>query len=280
MRPSRAVLRAYLAGVGVGGRSVLRGRRCRLDRRRSSPRSLASTRSSTSRDRGRHIVNVDERVRRITTRSRSRCADRQVPWSSMLPLRIGSFTPAAPVVLAPMAGVTNAPFRTMCRTYAPDLVYVNEMVMATAVVYRNDKTLRMMTFGPDERPRSLQIYGSDPDMLGRAVHTLCEEGLVDHVDLNFGCPAAKVTRRGGGARRCPPSRGCCGRWFGAAVRAAAAIRRARHRQVPDGSLGRSAHRRRDRSDLRRRGHRTGSRSTPAPSSSTTPARRGGTRSAS
>jgi nifR3 family TIM-barrel protein len=117
----------------------------------------------------------------------------------MSPLRIGSFTPAAPVVLAPMAGVTNAPFRAMCREYAPDLVYVNEMVMATAVVYRNDKTLRMMTFGPDERPRSLQIYGSDPDMLGRAVRTVCDEGLVDHVDLNFGCPAAKVTRRGGGA---------------------------------------------------------------------------------
>jgi nifR3 family TIM-barrel protein len=117
----------------------------------------------------------------------------------MLPLRIGSFTPAAPVVLAPMAGVTNAPFRAMCRAYAPNLIYVNEMVMATAVVYGNDKTLRMMTFGPDERPRSLQIYGSDPEMLGRAVHTLCDEGRVDHVDLNFGCPAAKVTRRGGGA---------------------------------------------------------------------------------
>jgi nifR3 family TIM-barrel protein len=87
----------------------------------------------------------------------------------------------------------------MCRAYAPDLVYVNEMVMATAVVYGNDKTRRMMTFGPDERPRSLQMYGSDPDMLGRAVHQVCDEGLVDHVDLNFGCPAAKVTRRGGGA---------------------------------------------------------------------------------
>ena len=117
----------------------------------------------------------------------------------MLPLRIGSFTPSAPVVLAPMAGVTNAPFRAMCRGYAPDLVYVNEMVMATAVVYRNDKTLRMMTFGADEQPRSLQIYGSDPDMLGRAVQAVCDEGLADHIDLNFGCPAAKVTRRGGGA---------------------------------------------------------------------------------
>src|SRR5687767_9144543 len=56
--------------------------------------------------------------------------------SAMIPLRIGNFTPAAPVVLAPMAGVTNAAFRTMCRSYGPDLVYVNEMVMATAVVHR------------------------------------------------------------------------------------------------------------------------------------------------
>jgi nifR3 family TIM-barrel protein len=117
----------------------------------------------------------------------------------MLPLHIGDFTPAAPVVLAPMAGVTNRAFRAMCRSYAPDLVYVNEMVMSTAVVYSNDKTLRMMSFGADESPRSLQLYGSDPEMLGRAVHLVCDEGLVDHIDLNFGCPAAKVTRKGGGA---------------------------------------------------------------------------------
>ena len=116
-----------------------------------------------------------------------------------LALRIGGYQPAAPVVLAPMAGVTNAAFRAVCRSFAPDLVYVNEMVMATAVVYRNDKTSRMMTFAPDERPRSLQLYGSDPVMLGRAVNQLCDEGAVDHVDLNFGCPAAKVTRKGGGA---------------------------------------------------------------------------------
>ncbi len=119
--------------------------------------------------------------------------------SGMIPLRIGDFTPAAPVVLAPMAGVTNTAFRTMCRSYGPDLVYVNEMVMATAVVHRNPKTEQMMAFGPDESPRSLQLYGSDPDMLGRAVHSVCDEGRVDHVDLNFGCPAAKVTRKGGGA---------------------------------------------------------------------------------
>src|SRR3954454_23065774 len=98
-----------------------------------------------------------------------------------------------------MAGVTNAPFRTLCREFAPGLVYVNEMVMATAVVHGNAKTERMMTFGPDEQPRSLQIYGSDPVMLGEAIRKLCDADRVDHVDINFGCPAAKVTRKGGGA---------------------------------------------------------------------------------
>jgi nifR3 family TIM-barrel protein len=112
---------------------------------------------------------------------------------------IGRFQPAAPVVLAPMAGVTNAPFRALCRRFAPGLVYVNEMVMATPVVHGNAKTERMISFGVDEHPRSLQLYGSDPAMMGAAVHKLCDGGRVDHIDLNFGCPAAKVTRRGGGA---------------------------------------------------------------------------------
>ena len=114
-------------------------------------------------------------------------------------LRIGPLHPSAPVVLAPMAGVTNAPFRAMCRSFAPGLVYVNEMVMATAVVHGNAKTDRMMTFGPDEHPRSLQVYGSDPVMIGEAIRKLCDAERVDHIDINFGCPAAKVTRKGGGA---------------------------------------------------------------------------------
>ena len=117
----------------------------------------------------------------------------------MIAMQIGPLRPVAPVVLAPMAGVTNAPFRAMCRRFAPGLVYVNEMVMATAVVHGNAKTERMMTFAADETPRSLQIYGSDPVMLGEAIRLLCDAGKVDHVDLNFGCPAAKVTRKGGGA---------------------------------------------------------------------------------
>src|SRR6056297_930922 len=103
---------------------------------------------------------------------------------------IGDHELAAPVVLAPMAGVTNAPFRELCRRFAPGLVYVNEMAMATPVVDGNAKTHSMMTFGEDEHPRSMQLYGSDPEIMGRAVHLLCDAGRVDHVDLNFGCPAA------------------------------------------------------------------------------------------
>jgi nifR3 family TIM-barrel protein len=114
-------------------------------------------------------------------------------------LRLGEFVPDAPVVLAPMAGVTNAPFRALCRRFGPRLVYVNEMVMAAALVHGNAKTERMVTFDPEERPRSLQVYGADPAMMGRAVARICAAGIVDHVDLNFGCPASKVTRKGGGA---------------------------------------------------------------------------------
>ncbi|MEN9793177.1 MAG: tRNA-dihydrouridine synthase [Actinomycetota bacterium] len=116
-----------------------------------------------------------------------------------LPLRLGEREFPVPVVLAPMAGVTNAPFRTLCREEGPGLVYVSEMVMAAALVHGNDRTRRMVGFTPDEDFRSLQIYGSDPDFVGRAVRELCRGGLVDHIDMNFGCPATKVTRKGGGA---------------------------------------------------------------------------------
>jgi len=115
------------------------------------------------------------------------------------PLKIGNIELASPIVLAPMAGVTNAPFRTLCREFASGLMYVNEMVMATALVHGSAKTERMVTFAPDESPRSLQLYGSDPIMLARAVTKLCENDIVDHIDMNFGCPVAKVTRKGGGA---------------------------------------------------------------------------------
>jgi nifR3 family TIM-barrel protein len=118
---------------------------------------------------------------------------------TLRPLIIGNIALPAPVVLAPMAGVTNAPFRSLCREYAPGLLYVNEMVMATALVHGSAKTEKMVTFSPGESPRSLQLYGSDPAMLARAISHLGEADAVDHIDMNFGCPAAKVTRKGGGA---------------------------------------------------------------------------------
>jgi nifR3 family TIM-barrel protein len=97
-----------------------------------------------------------------------------------------------------MAGVTNAPFRRLCRRYGAGL-YVSEMVLASAVVHGSTRTARMVRFDADEWPRSVQLYGSDPGPVGEAVRMLVGEGGVDHVDLNFGCPARKVTRKGGGA---------------------------------------------------------------------------------
>jgi len=113
-------------------------------------------------------------------------------------LRIGPYEVRPPVVLAPMAGVTNPPFRTLCREYGAGL-YVSEMITSRAVVERNPKTLKLAEFAAGEHPRSLQLYGVDPLVVGDAVAFLAGEGRVDHVDLNFGCPVPKVTRRGGGA---------------------------------------------------------------------------------
>jgi nifR3 family TIM-barrel protein len=97
-----------------------------------------------------------------------------------------------------MAGVTNYPFRTVCREFGAGL-YVSEMITARPLVEGNRKTLRLADFGPDESPRSLQLYGVDPHYVGLAVERLVSEGRVDHIDMNFGCPVPKVTRRGGGA---------------------------------------------------------------------------------
>jgi nifR3 family TIM-barrel protein len=113
-------------------------------------------------------------------------------------IAIGSLRVWPPVVLAPMAGVTNAPFRALCRRFGAGL-YVSEMITARPLVEGNRKTLHLAGFAPDEKPRSLQLYGVDPYYLGEAVARLVGEGQVDHIDLNFGCPVRKVTRMGGGA---------------------------------------------------------------------------------
>ena len=114
------------------------------------------------------------------------------------PVEIGPLRIATPVVLAPMAGVTNAPFRRLCRRFGAGL-YVSEMVTARALVEGNDKTMLLASFAPDESPRSIQLYGIDPTTVGEAVRRLVGDGRVDHIDVNLGCPAPKVTRNGGGA---------------------------------------------------------------------------------
>lgn len=143
------------------------------------------------------------------------------------PLRIGPHPVWPPVVLAPMAGITNAPFRTLCREFADGVpgpsgasgvpgaaarpvapeagepsrrgLFVSEMITTRALVERNDKTMRLVHFDAAEQPRSLQLYGVDPATVGKAVRMIADEDLADHIDLNFGCPVPKVTRRGGGS---------------------------------------------------------------------------------
>lgn len=109
-----------------------------------------------------------------------------------------------PVVLAPMAGITNRAFRRLCREAIPaaghgSALFVSEMITSRALVERNEATLEMVRFDPSEFPRSLQLYGVDPQVVGAAVRMVVDEGMADHVDLNFGCPVPKVTRKGGGA---------------------------------------------------------------------------------
>ena len=114
------------------------------------------------------------------------------------PIPLGPLCVWPPVVLAPMAGVTNYPFRSICKGFGAGL-YVSEMITARPLVDGNRKTLKLADFGPDEVPRSLQLYGVDPYYVGEAVKRLVGEGRVEHIDLNFGCPVRKVTSKGGGA---------------------------------------------------------------------------------
>lgn len=113
-------------------------------------------------------------------------------------LRIGPIQLDAPVVLAPMAGITNTAFRRLCREYGAGL-YVSEMITTRALVERNATTMRLITHHESETPRSIQLYGVDPVTTEAAVRLLVEEDRADHIDLNFGCPVPKVTRKGGGA---------------------------------------------------------------------------------
>ena len=114
------------------------------------------------------------------------------------PLQLGSLSIDPPVILAPMAGVSNMPFRRLCRTLGAGMA-TSEMITARALVEGREKTLKLARFSADESPKSLQLYGTEARDIGEAIRILVSETTVDHLDLNFGCPVRKVTRKGGGA---------------------------------------------------------------------------------
>jgi nifR3 family TIM-barrel protein len=113
-------------------------------------------------------------------------------------LKIGRLSLDVPVVLAPMAGITNTAFRRLCREYGAGL-YVSEMITSRALVERTPESMRLIRHHESETIRSIQLYGVDPKTVAAAVTMLVAEDRADHIDLNFGCPVPKVTRKGGGA---------------------------------------------------------------------------------
>lgn len=143
-----------------------------------------------------------------------------MPAAPVVPssLTLGSVTVDTPVVLAPMAGITNAAYRRLCAEQGAGL-YVCEMITSRGLVERDEHTLDMLVFDELETTRSVQLYGTDPVYVGKAAEILCGEFGVAHIDLNFGCPVPKVTRKGGGGAL-PWKRGLLGQILEAAVAAA------------------------------------------------------------
>ena len=134
-------------------------------------------------------------------------------------LTLGGLPVPTPVVLAPMAGITNAAYRRLCAEQGAGL-YVCELITSRGLVEGDETTRRMLVFDEAEQVRSVQLYGTDPLYVGKAVEILCSEFGVAHVDLNFGCPVPKVTRKGGGGAL-PWKRGLLGVILEHAVAAAA-----------------------------------------------------------
>ena len=160
----------------------------------------------------------DGRCATSSTSGEHRCST--MGWMTALPtsLTLGSLTVETPVVLAPMAGITNAAYRRLCAEQGAGL-YVCEMITSRGLVERDETTLKMLVFDDLERIRSVQLYGTDPVYVGKAAEILCAEYGVAHIDLNFGCPVPKVTRKGGGGAL-PWKRGLLGEILASAVGAA------------------------------------------------------------
>ena len=133
-------------------------------------------------------------------------------------LTLGTLHVPTPVVLAPMAGITNAAYRRLCAEQGAGL-YVCEMITSRGLVEGDQHTKDMLVFDELETTRSVQLYGTDPVYVGKAAEILCAEYGVAHIDLNFGCPVPKVTRKGGGGAL-PWKRGLLADILEHAVRAA------------------------------------------------------------
>ena len=134
----------------------------------------------------------------LTVTDRNAESPASIPEARPAALRIGPIELDVPVVLAPMAGITNTAFRRLCRESGAGL-YVSEMITSRALVERTPASLRLIQHHESETPRSIQLYGVDPKTVAEAVTFLVAEDRADHIDLNFGCPVPKVTRKGGGS---------------------------------------------------------------------------------
>lgn len=105
---------------------------------------------------------------------------------------------AVPLFLAPMAGVSESPFRRLCRQHGADVV-VTEFLSAEGIRRENEATISKLRFGPDEHPIGVQIFGADPDAMREAAAFVTDVFQPDYVDINFGCPVKKVVKRNGGS---------------------------------------------------------------------------------
>ena len=113
-------------------------------------------------------------------------------------LKIGNVELENNIILAPMAGVTDLPFRKICKKYGNPGLVCNEMVSSKAIVYKDEKTLTMIKNDEEKRPISMQIFGSEPEVMGEAARFMCD--YTDILDVNMGCPAPKVVKNGDGSR--------------------------------------------------------------------------------
>jgi len=113
-------------------------------------------------------------------------------------LNIGNLSIHTPIFLAPMAGVTDYSFRIICKEHGAGIVY-SEFVSAHGIIRKNEKTLDMIKFTDEERPIGIQIFGDEPEVMANAARFVADQFKPDIIDINYGCPVPKVTKRGAGS---------------------------------------------------------------------------------